>query len=204
MSDPFRATRFLTSAHDLHQLPPDAGCEVVFAGRSNSGKSSVINRLTGQKQLARSGKTPGRTQLINFFAVTGSNRLVDLPGYGYARVSQRQQAHWGVVIHRFLEQRRAIRGLVLIVDCRRGLRAGDDWLVDWATRRHVPTLVVLNKADKLGRSAITQVERATASALGDQPGRQTLVFSAVTGRGLESLAHTVQTWLTGESPPRSD
>ena len=115
----FNEARFLASAHEIHELPPDVGSEVAFAGRSNAGKSSALNALAQKKKLAFVSKTPGRTQTINFFECGGARRLVDLPGYGYAAVSKKERAHWGQLIAEYLQARESLRGLVLIADsCR--------------------------------------------------------------------------------------
>src|SRR5919201_6435712 len=117
----FAGPRFIASAYDSRELPPDVGAEIAFAGRSNAGKSSAINALTQRRKLAFVSKTPGRTQTINFFECGANRRLVDLPGYGYAAVSQRERAHWGELISAYLQQRNSLRGLVLIVDSRHPL-----------------------------------------------------------------------------------
>src|ERR687892_1810729 len=145
------AARFSASAHDLDALPPDVGAEVAFAGRSNAGKSSAINALAGRKRLAFVSRTPGRTQTINFFDCGANRRLVDLPGYGYAAVSQKERAHWGKLIGAYLQIRRSLRGLVLIVDARHPLTPLDRQLLGWHAASGQPVLVLLTKADKLGR-----------------------------------------------------
>src|SRR3978361_2267665 len=129
----FSGTQFIASAHDPRELPPDIGSEIAFAGRSNAGKSSAINALTRSKKLAFVSKTPGRTQTINFFDCEGNRRLVDLPGYGYAKVSQQERAHWGMLISTYLSARDSLRGLVIIVDSRHPVTPLDEQLLGWYT-----------------------------------------------------------------------
>ncbi len=146
-----RAT-YVASAHDLEQLPPDAGAEVAFVGRSNAGKSSAINTLANHKRLAFVSKTPGRTQLINFFSLGDDRTLVDLPGYGYAQVPARVKAHWQSVMAAYVSTRGALRGLVLIMDARHPLKALDVKLLDWYLPTGKPVHCLLTKADKLSKS----------------------------------------------------
>src|SRR5919106_6455966 len=147
----FSSARFLASAHELRELPPDIGAEVAFAGRSNAGKSSAINALTHRKRLAFVSKTPGRTQTINFFDCGANRRLVDLPGYGYAAAPEKERAHWGRLISAYLQGRRSLRGVVLIVDARHPLTPLDRQLLGWHAPSGQPLLVLLTKSDKLGR-----------------------------------------------------
>jgi GTP-binding protein len=146
-----RAT-YVASAHDLEQLPPDVGAEVAFVGRSNAGKSSAINTLANHKRLAYVSKTPGRTQLINFFSLGDDRMLVDLPGYGYAQVPARVKAHWQNVMAAYVSTRRALNGLVLIMDARHPLKALDIKLLDWYLPTGKPVHCLLTKADKLSKS----------------------------------------------------
>lgn len=181
MSSPFRQARFLTSAHSLSQLPPDEGREIAFAGRSNSGKSSAINRLCEQKGLCKTSKTPGRTQLINFFAIDDEHRLVDLPGYGYAKVPPKMRQHWNHVLSRFLQEREALAGLIVIVDIRRGLSDMDYGLIDLVDPE-LPVHVLLTKADKLKSGARKQALMAARKEL-EPEGITVSLFSATTGLG---------------------
>ena len=119
MKNHYQQTRFLQGATDIHQAPPDVGAEIAFAGRSNAGKSTAINRLTRQKNLCKTSKTPGRTQLINFFQLDPHRRLVDLPGYGYAKVPAKMRRHWNQVLSQYLLQRQSLIGLIILVDIRR-------------------------------------------------------------------------------------
>ena len=189
----YRTSVYLLSAHQLAQLPPDTGKEVVFAGRSNAGKSSVINALAGQKGLARTSRQPGRTRQINFFAIDGDTRLVDLPGYGYARAPVPLRQHWGELINAYLEQRRCLAGLVLIVDIRRGLTELDRQLLAWCENKTLPVHVLLNKSDKLSRGNARQARDSVAGNLGENSSVQ--LFSAAKKQGLEDLCLALDAWL---------
>ena len=194
MSISFRQAKFVTSAFELSQLLPDEGAEVAFAGRSNAGKSSAINCLTDQKSLCKTSKTPGRTQLINFFEVGSQCHLVDLPGYGFARVSKQLRNHWNLVLSTFLLERKALRGLVVVVDIRRGISDLDQALIEMMDNT-VPLHILLTKSDKLGRNAIHKVVAQTrAQLVGPQQTVSTL--SIQTGQGLDLLEQKCGEWLT--------
>ncbi len=154
---------FLSSAHRVDQFVEDVGAEVAFAGRSNSGKSSAINAILNRRNLARTAKIPGRTQLINFFSVRQGQRLVDLPGYGYARVSKQLQRHWQQLLDGYFDRRHSLAGLFIVVDSRRALGNFDWRMLDWAGRIGFPAHVLLTKADKLNReesaAALTNARR---------------------------------------------
>lgn len=182
------------SCAKLGQLPDDDLPEVAFVGRSNAGKSSALNALCSQKQLARVSKTPGRTQLINLFA-TDDGRLTDLPGYGYAAVSKTQREGWGRLIGGYLESRATLRGLVVIMDIRHPLTDIDQQLLEWAAHRDLPCHCLLTKADKLGFGAAKQTFLSVRKALDDQPGFSTQLFSAVNGQGLDEFRAQVRRWL---------
>ncbi len=184
---------YLYSAHQLTQLPDDTGKEVVFAGRSNAGKSSVINALARQKSLARTSRAPGRTRQINFFDVGADMRLVDLPGYGYARAPDSLRQHWGQLINAYLERRRCLAGLVLIIDIRRCLTELDRQMLDWCENKAMPVHVLLNKADKLSRSAAGQSLITVENSLKENAGVQ--LFSAAKKHGLEELCRVLDIWL---------
>ncbi|HHF7347423.1 TPA: ribosome biogenesis GTP-binding protein YihA/YsxC [Legionella feeleii] len=154
LRNPYTQASFLKSAARVEHLPPDEGFEVAFAGRSNAGKSSALNCLTGIKQLARTSKTPGRTQLINLFSLDDQRRLVDLPGYGYAQVAQQVKQDWQKNLAHYLEVRQCLKGLVLLMDCRHPLKDLDKMMVDWALDRQLPVHILLTKADKLSRSDV--------------------------------------------------
>ncbi len=196
MAISFNQAKFLTSAFELNQLLPDSGAEVAFAGRSNAGKSSAINCLTRQKNLCKTSKTPGRTQLINFFEVDSDRRLVDLPGYGYAKVSKKMRQHWDRVLSTYLLERRALRGLVIVVDIRRGISDLDQALIDMMGDS-LPLHILLTKSDKLSRSARQRAIGATASQL--DPARQSLSTLSVIDRdGIEALEKVCRGWLVDE------
>jgi len=190
----YPAAALLLSAPHARHFPPDLGAEVAFAGRSNAGKSSAINAVTGRKALARVSKTPGRTRLLNFFELAPGRRLVDLPGYGYAAASAAERATWAPMTA-VLAQRESLRGLMLIVDSRRGLLEGDAGLLAWAADAGVPVHVLMTKADKLKRAELT---RALAEARQALQGRATVqAFSAVDGTGLEQARTQLDRWLKG-------
>jgi len=188
---------FLKSAANPADFPPDTGREVAFVGRSNSGKSTAVNVVTGARKLARVSKTPGRTQLLNFFGLGEDRRLVDLPGYGFARVAPEVQARWRKSLERYLSERASLAGLVVTMDIRRGITTLDDTLLRWLEPRGVPVAVLLTKADKLSRSAAMAQERKLAAELG--PGIKVTRFSALTGDGVEEAQGWIEAWL-GQAP----
>jgi GTP-binding protein len=193
----FPAAAFLTSAHRPDQFLPDAGSELAFAGRSNAGKSSAINAALGRRDLARTSKTPGRTQLVNFFTLGGEYRLVDLPGYGYAKVSRALKAHWQTLIEAYL-RRSALAGLILVVDSRRGLGDGDRTLLDWCVAAGCPVHVLLTKADKLSRNAAAST---LARERRDLDGAATIqLFAATTRQGVDELCGHMQALLAAHRP----
>ena len=135
---PYHSAHYVISAHRLDQLPPDEGFEVAFAGRSNAGKSSAINALTGQKSLARTSKTPGRTQQIVIFEIDAERRIADLPGYGFARVPEKLKAHWRAVMQRYFEERACLRGVILVMDARHPMKPFDEQMLAWCSASGVP------------------------------------------------------------------
>jgi|TARA_B110000261_G_scaffold41453_1_gene48632 GTP-binding protein len=153
MSHPYRQAQYTISATQLSELPVDEGIEVAFAGRSNAGKSSAINTITDQKSLARISKTPGRTQMINFFSIDDSRSLVDLPGYGYAKVPEKIKIRWQQTLGKYLETRQALRGLVLMMDIRHPLKEFDLQMIKWANNAKLSVHILLTKSDKLKRGA---------------------------------------------------
>ena len=193
MSVNFHSARFLTSASTLAQCPPDEGAEVAFCGRSNAGKSSAINALTGQKSLARTSKTPGRTQLLNFFTLDGGYRLVDLPGYGYARVSISVRDHWRKHLDNYLRARTSLRGLVLLMDIRHPLKEFDQMMIDWSAQADMPLQILLTKADKLKRGGQQNSLLNVRHQLPDRVGIQ--VFSATRKVGIDLLNQQLTQWL---------
>jgi GTP-binding protein len=173
---------FIKSAARPGDLPADDGREVAFVGRSNSGKSTALNMLAGVRKLARVSKTPGRTQLVNFFAYGANCRLVDLPGYGFARVTPEVVARWRGLLEAYLLERRSLVGLVLTLDIRRGVTAMDSQLLQWLAARELPLLVLLTKADKLGRGAGLDRQREIAAELGSEA--RLVRFSSISREGV--------------------
>ena len=156
MSQLYRLAHYTGSATQLSQLPADEGIEVAFAGRSNAGKSSAINTITGIKALARISKTPGRTQMINFFTLDDARALVDLPGYGYAKVPEKIKLRWQYTLSKYLESRKSLRGLMLMMDIRHPLKAFDIQMLIWANQADLPVHILLTKSDKLKSGAAKQ------------------------------------------------
>ncbi len=191
--NPFTQTRYVLNAHRLNQLPPDQGFEVAFAGRSNAGKSSAINALTGRNSLARVSKTPGRTQQIVIFELDENRRLADLPGYGYAKVPDALRQHWRTTMQAYFETRRCLAGVILLMDIRHPLKPYDEQMLAWCETFQVPCRVLLTKADKLkrgpGRNALLSVERCLPRNASVQR------FSAKTRTGVVPLIELLQQWL---------
>lgn len=197
-----RQAQYLDSVHQVSQLPPDQGQEVAIAGRSNAGKSSLINRLCHQKSLARTSKTPGRTRQLVFFRLDESRHIVDLPGYGFARVSGDLKRHWQGLIQTYLEGRRALSGLVIVMDVRHPLKEGDRDLANWAGSRGLPLHLVLTKADKLGRGKQNEALMKVKRMVSDQVGVQ--LFSAATGQGLDELEGVMSDWFSADQALAAD
>ena len=193
----FAACQFTSSASQPRHFVRDEGREVAFAGRSNAGKSSSINRLTRQKQLARISKTPGRTQLINFFDVSYASpvRLVDLPGYGYARVNRETQKQWHQLIDHYLRHRISLQGLILIMDCRHPLQPFDLQMLDWSASTQLKLHILLNKADKLSRNQALQALGSVKKHIKNTEHKVQL-FSAKDGTGSEELEAKLTCWFT--------
>jgi len=184
---------FLKSAAAPKDFPADDGREVAFVGRSNSGKSTAVNLVTGAHKLARVSKTPGRTQLLNFFTLGEGRRLVDLPGYGFARVAPDVQARWRRSLEAYLSERASLAGLIVTMDIRRGVTTLDDTLLRWLEPRAVPVAVLLTKADKLSRGGAIEQERKVAAQLG--PAVRLTRFSALTGDGVAKAQQWLEDWL---------
>ena len=201
----FRQAKFLKSAQVLLDLPPESLREIAFAGRSNSGKSSVINTLADQRQLARVSKTPGRTQLINFFALGEGRFLVDLPGYGYAKVPVATRAPWGRVLGDYLKTRDQIVGLALVMDVRHPLTQLDWELLEWFKPRGRPVHVPLTKADQLSRSAalrtLQDVRNTLAAAA---PNWTAQLFSSLKRTGIEDAEAVLSSWLVADESEQRD
>lgn len=195
MADRYARAWFLKSASTLEQLPPDTGTEVAFAGRSNAGKSSALNAITGRKQLARISKTPGRTQLMNIFPLDERRALVDLPGYGYARVPASVKAHWDDVLPAYLDRRRALQGLILIMDIRHPLKEFDRQMLAWCDHAGLPVHVLLNKADKLKHGAATKTLAGVRRSLeAEFPEATAQLFSSTRPAGVEEAHQILDRW----------
>ncbi len=181
---------FDLSANKAGQFPSDTGREVAFAGRSNAGKSSAINAIVNRRQFARVSKTPGRTQLINFFTLQDGQRLVDLPGYGFAKVPESMRQHWGVLLQAYFTQRESLAGLILVVDVRRLLTDFDWQLLRLADAVAAPVHVLLTKSDKLKRGQATDALREAGKQLGSTATAQ--LFSATRKVGLDEARERMQ------------
>ena len=186
--------KFLTSAAEAHQLAPDSGREIAFAGRSNSGKSTAINAITQRSGLARVSRTPGRTQLINFFELAPERRLVDLPGYGFAKVPERVRLKWLQLMEHYFNVRESLVGLILIVDSRRGLGEQDAVMLEWLLARDRQAHVLLSKSDKLNQRDSQRVLRETKEACADTAVTVQL-FSAHGKKGIDEVQTVMSKWL---------
>ena len=191
----FQQAIFQQSASSRKTLPEESGLEVAFAGRSNAGKSSVINALCSQKALARTSKTPGRTQLINFFRLPDNNALVDLPGYGYAKVPEAMKLEWQKFIESYLLSRQTLRGLIVVMDIRHPLTSHDQTLLQWAYSRQLPVHILLNKADKLTRGAASNVMLQVRKEMNLIDNVTVQTFSAAQKQGLEQCWQLLERWL---------
>ena len=177
-----RATQFLTSAAGLKGFAPDFGAEVAFSGRSNAGKSSAINSICEQASLARTSKTPGRTQLVNFFSINEQQRLVDLPGFGFAKVPPRMKLDWQKLMQTYFEERKSLKALIQIMDVRHPLKPFDLQMLDWAKSANLPAHILLTKADKLKRGPAKSTMLQVRKAVGD--GATVQLFSSLDKQGL--------------------
>lgn len=191
----YQNTHFITSAPDIRHLPEDEGIEVAFAGRSNAGKSSALNRLTNQKNLAKTSKTPGRTQLINLFKVTENCHIVDLPGYGFAQVPVELKKKWQKSLGEYLQKRECLKGLVVLMDIRHPMKDLDQQLIYWAVEVNIPVQVLLTKADKLKqgprKAQLLKIREASMAFCGDV---QVDVFSSLKGIGVDQLRNKLDSW----------
>lgn len=204
----YNQARFVTSAPDIRHLDGDTGIEVAFAGRSNAGKSSALNRLTAQKSLARTSKTPGRTQLINVFQLDEERRLVDLPGYGYAQVPLEMKKKWQKALGEYLQKRKSLKGLVVLMDIRHPFKDLDQELIQWAVDSKLPVLALLTKSDKLKsgkrKAQLLMAREASLAFCGDVTVH---TFSSLNGQGLDSLRQVLDTWfayIKPESEPEAE
>lgn len=193
----FQNATFFISAHHLRDLPPASGVEVAFAGRSNAGKSSALNTLANHNRLAYVSKQPGRTQLINFFTLGNDRHLVDLPGYGYAKVPEAMRNHWQSVLSRYLSERSSLAGLVLVMDSRHPLTPLDRQMLDWFSPSGKPIHVLLTKSDKLSRSESTLTLNKVRKDLKEGWGENISVqlFSSLKKQGVEEAEKVIGAWL---------
>jgi len=192
--NPYRQAEYLLSAHQISHLPADTGAEVAFVGRSNVGKSSVINTITDQKGLARTSKTPGRTQQINFFSVEDGIRLVDLPGYGFAKVALSIKKQWTVLINEYLVSRESLAGLIMIIDIRREVSAEDRQMLEWCRSTDIPVHVLLNKSDKLAYGKRKQAQLRFQTELAGLVVSAQL-YSATAKTGIDEARAVLNSWL---------
>jgi GTP-binding protein len=191
----YQNTQFVTSAPDIRHLPADEGIEIAFAGRSNAGKSSSLNKLTNQRSLAKTSKTPGRTQLINLFNVAPGCNIVDLPGYGFAQVPVEMKKKWQKSLGEYLQKRQCLKGLVVLMDIRHPMKDLDQQLIFWAIECHIPVQVLLTKADKLksgARKAQVLKIRKDAEAFGGEV--YVDAFSSQNGLGVDILRNRLDEW----------
>jgi GTP-binding protein len=196
----YQQTSFLTSAPDITALPPDTGIEVAFAGRSNAGKSSALNTLTRQNSLARTSKTPGRTQLINTFRLADEKRLIDLPGYGFAKVPLAVKEKWQKSLGEYLMKRQSLKGLVVLMDIRHPLKDLDQQLIHWAVESQLSVLLLLTKADKLSpgprKKTLLEVREASLAFMGDVTVH---TFSSLSKQGLTELEQVLDDWYSRDT-----
>lgn len=193
----YQQTKFLISAPNIQSMPPEEGIEVAFVGRSNAGKSTALNTLTRQKNLARTSKTPGRTQLINVFETAPLCKLVDLPGYGYAAVPEKMKLQWQRELGRYLQQRQCLKGLVVLMDIRHPLKDLDQQMIQWAVTSDKSVLLLLTKGDKLSQSArMKQLKMVREAILPFQGDIQVEVFSSLNKQGVDKLADKLNFWFS--------
>ena len=193
----YHKTHFVMSAANIRQLPADAGVEVAFAGRSNAGKSTALNTLANQKNLAKTSKTPGRTQLINLFEVSENCKIIDLPGYGYAAVPEKVKLQWQKSLGEYLQQRQCLGGVVILMDIRHPLKDLDQQMIEWAVSADLPILLLLTKADKVSQSERSkQVRMVREAILPFQGDIQVEVFSSQSRLGVDKLAQKLDEWFS--------
>jgi len=200
MKNIFARCQFLTSAYKVSQLPEDSGLEIAIAGRSNAGKSTTLNTLVGNKKLAKVSKTPGRTQLLNCFELGENRRIVDLPGYGFAKVPKKVKAHWQHEINLYLQERKSLIGVVLVMDIRHPLKEFDKQFLYWADQSGLYSHVLLNKSDKFksGKRKATLLE--VKKAMIDISRTSTIqTFSGLKKEGIAELSNTLMSWYNDPS-----
>ncbi len=195
MKNIFTNTKFLTSAYKVSQLPADTGLEIAIAGRSNAGKSTTLNTLVGNKKLAKVSKTPGRTQLLNCFELSENRRLVDLPGYGYAKVPKKVKAHWQHEINIYLQQRKSLIGVVIVMDIRHPLKEFDQQFLHWADQSGLYSHVLLNKSDKFKAGKAKSVMLEVKKKMQNISRTSTIqMFSGLKKEGVAELSSTLMSW----------
>lgn len=196
LNSAYRHATFTIAVNNLPQLPPDTGIEVAFAGRSNAGKSSAINTLTDIKGLARTSKTPGRTQQIIYFNLDETRNLVDLPGYGYAKVPPQVKMHWHKLMEGYFNKRDSLKGLVLVMDIRHALREFDVQMLEWCESKNVPVHILLTKADKLSKGAagseLQKVQNEIKKA--GYKNTEAQIFSSLKGTGTDTVLKKLNKW----------
>jgi GTP-binding protein len=199
--NPYRLAHYILGAASFHQLPIDQGIEVALAGRSNAGKSTALNMITDQKHLAKTSKTPGRTQLINLFHISDERRLVDLPGYGFAKVAKEQKENWQATLSTYLQKRLCLKGLIVFMDIRHPLKAMDKQMIQWAIASDIPVHAVLSKADKLKsgarKASFVQVKQQLLK-MSQKVSVQ--VFSATQKMGVDELMNQLNLWYFVKDP----
>jgi GTP-binding protein len=194
-ANPYNRAEFLLSVNKFTQLPSDDAIEVAFAGRSNAGKSSAINSITNIKSLCRTSKTPGRTQMINYFSIDPQHHLVDLPGYGYAKVPLQVKNHWQKLLQRYLVERSALKGVIIIMDVRRPFTEYDTQMLNWCRQSEMATHILLTKADKLKRGAATNTLLKVKNILkNDYPGTTAQLFSSLKKTGIDEVKQVLNEW----------
>lgn len=200
MTGHYQKAYFLLSVADVKQLPPDTGIEVAMVGRSNAGKSSVLNRITQNKSLARVSKTPGRTQMVNLFVIDDQRRIADLPGYGYAKVPLAAKLKWQKTVDAYISDRECLKGLVLVMDIRHPFKELDLTLLEYCDHRGLPVHILFNKSDKLTKNDIANVLREAKTQLASYRNTITFqLFSALKGVGLKELHSVLDKWYEYQS-----
>ena len=187
MQNSYRKAKFLLSCPSLKGCPDDNGYEVIFAGRSNAGKSSAINTLTEQKKLAKVSRTPGRTQHLVFFELDEHRRLVDLPGYGYAKVPDAVKQKWNQNMSEYFDNRNCLKGAILVMDCRHPLKPFDEMMLQWCINNDVDTNILLTKSDKLKKGAASSTKLAVKNAVKEIPNINVQLFSSLKKEGVSEL-----------------
>ncbi|RUO76197.1 ribosome biogenesis GTP-binding protein YihA/YsxC [Idiomarina seosinensis] len=196
----YQTAKFITSAPDISKLPDDTGIEIAFAGRSNAGKSSALNTLTRQNSLARTSKTPGRTQLINVFELDSGQRLIDLPGYGFAKVPLAVKEKWQQSLSEYLQRRDSLKGLVVLMDIRHPFKETDQELIYWAVSCEIPVLALLTKADKLKQGArMNMVLKARQAAIAFNGDVTVEAFSSLKRFGVDNVENVLNQWFNNDS-----